>query len=89
MKQNLHEKLPHGTSLFPLQVYSHHDKNGFYFVCQHWHEELEWIYVENGILNLTIHGKPYTLQAGQFCFVNSQELHDCWLLFASRYCFSQ
>ncbi|MDO4260820.1 MAG: AraC family transcriptional regulator [Eubacteriales bacterium] len=76
MNDDLQEKLPHGTSFFPLQVYSHQDKNGFYFVCQHWHEELEWIYVENGVLHLTVRGKAYTLRQGQFCFINSQELHE-------------
>lgn len=75
MEQNFHENTPHGTPSFPLQVYSHHDINGFYFVCQHWHEELEWIYVEKGTLDLTIHGQFYTLHAGQFCFINSEELH--------------
>ena len=56
MSRAYHEDKIHGTSVFPLQVYSHHDKDGFYFVSQHWHEELECVYAEYGILNLTIHG---------------------------------
>ena len=71
-----YENRVHGTSTFQLQVYSHYDKDGFYFVSQHWHEELEWIYVEYGILHLTIHGKSVTLNAEEFCFVNSGELHE-------------
>ncbi len=71
-----HENQIHGTSIFPLQVYSHHDKDGFYFVSQHWHEELEWVYAEYGILHLTIHGKSFTLNPGEFCFINSGELHE-------------
>ena len=59
-----------------MQVYSHHDKDGFYFVSQHWHEELEWVYAEYGILNLTIHGRPFVLNPGEFCFINSSELHE-------------
>ncbi len=71
-----HENRIHGTSVFHFQVYSQYDKDGFYFVSQHWHEELEWIYVESGMLHLTIHGKSITLKEGEFCFINSGELHE-------------
>ena len=54
MSRAYHEDKTHGTSVFPLQVYSHHDKDGFYFVSQHWHEELEWVYAEYGILNFFV-----------------------------------
>lgn len=70
------ENHTHGTPVFPLEVYSHHDRDGFFFVSQHWHEELEWIYAEQGILHLTIQGKAVTLHPGEFCFVNSGELHE-------------
>ena len=76
MSYTFHENKTHGTSIFPLQVYSHHDKDGFYFVSQHWHEELEWIYAEYGILNVTIHGESFVLNPGEFCFINSGELHE-------------
>lgn len=70
------ENQTHGTPVFPLEVYSHHDRDGFFFVSQHWHEELEWIYAEQGILHLTIHGEAVTLHPGEFCFINSGELHE-------------
>lgn len=76
MLPTLQEKHTHGTTTFPLQVYSHHDKDGFYSVAQHWHEELEWVYVETGVLELTVRGKAYLLHPGEFCFVNSGELHE-------------
>ena len=47
-----------------------------FVVPWHWHEELEWIYVESGMLHLTIHGKSITLKEGEFCFINSGELHE-------------
>ena len=71
-----YEEKHHGTPSFPLQVYSHHDKDGFFFVPQQWHEELEWVYVEYGSLHLTIHGQSYALTPGEFCFINSRELHE-------------
>ena len=76
MPVDLQEKQTHGTTFYPPHVYSHHDKDGFYGVATHWHEELEWIYAEVGVLELMVHGKPYTLQAGEFCFVNAEELHE-------------
>lgn len=74
--QDFHENRTHGSLTFPLQVYSHHDKDGFYSVSQHWHQELEWIYVDVGTLHLTVHGDAYTLQPGEMCFINSGELHE-------------
>jgi len=76
MTRAYHEDRTHGTPVFHLQVYSHHDKDGFYFVSQHWHEELEWVYAEHGILHLTVHGRSFTLNPGEFCFINSGELHE-------------
>ena len=40
MSRSLKETNFHGTPMFPLQIYSHKDKNGFYSVTAHWHEEL-------------------------------------------------
>lgn len=71
-----HENNTHGTPVFPLQVYSHHDNEGLLFVSQHWHEELEWICVEYGMLNITIRGRSFTLNPGEICFINSGELHE-------------
>lgn len=76
MKPIYHENQVHGTPVFPLEVYSHDDREGVFFVSQHWHEELEWLYTERGTLHLTIHGKPFTLTSGSFCFINSGELHE-------------
>ncbi len=45
MLRSLKETNFHGTPMFPLQIYSHKDKNGFYSVTAHWHEELEFLYM--------------------------------------------
>ena len=66
----------HGTPMFPLQVYTHRDKNGFYSVTAHWHDELEFLYIEEGTLHGIIAGTPYEMQAGEFYFINSGELHE-------------
>lgn len=76
MSQSFRENRTHGTPLFPLQVYSHRDKNGFYFVSSHWHEEIEFIYTQEGVLNCMVKGRPITLKKGEFLLVNSGELHE-------------
>ena len=35
MSRSLKETNFHGTPMFPLQIYSHKDKNGFYSVTAH------------------------------------------------------
>lgn len=76
MANPFHENTVHGTPVFPLQIYSQHDNEGFYFVPQHWHVEWEWVYVEYGTINITVHGKQYSLKENDVCFINSGELHE-------------
>lgn len=76
MSHSLKENNSHGTPMFPLQVYTHQDKNGFYSVTAHWHDELEFLYIEEGTLHGIIAGVPYEMNAGEFYFINSGELHE-------------
>lgn len=76
MDRAYHENRIHGTAGFHLQVYSHHVKDRVFSVSQHWHEEMEWIYVQEGALCLTVRGKSLTANQGEFCFINSGELHE-------------
>ena len=78
MSHSLKEMNAHGTPMFPLQVYTHRDINGFYSVTAHWHDELEFLYIEEGTLHGIIAGTPYEMQAGEFYFINSGELHELW-----------
>ena len=61
MSRSLKETNFHGTPMFPLQIYSHKDKNGFYSVTAHWHEELEFLYIEEGTMHGIISGTPYEM----------------------------
>lgn len=76
MRSSLYESRTHGTSIFPLQVYSHRDKNGLYHVPAHWHDELEWLYVEEGCLRITARGETFDLTSGHFCFFNAGDVHS-------------
>lgn len=42
----------------------------------HWHPELEFVYVLEGSLNVTINGSMQTIKAGEFYFCNSGIIHS-------------
>ncbi|RDW18845.1 AraC family transcriptional regulator [Oceanobacillus chungangensis] len=73
-KSRLKEKSTHGTPSFPLHIYSKYNERR-YFVDFHWHEELEFIFVEDGIIEVSINSKIIPITKGQFIFINSGDLH--------------
>lgn len=72
----LKEKSVHGTPFFPLHVYTKQSENNRYFVGYHWHEEMELIYVEEGVMQITIHSEVKEVSEGNFAFIHSEELHE-------------
>ncbi|PQC45593.1 AraC family transcriptional regulator [Enterococcus faecium] len=65
----------HGTALKPLQVYHQDYLFGGLLVPYHWHEEWEWIWVEDGEINITIAGKQIIAHKNDILFINSEEMH--------------
>ncbi|MFE7083645.1 helix-turn-helix domain-containing protein [Priestia megaterium] len=74
-KIHLKEKSIHGTSSFPLHVYTK-IKNNHYFVGYHWHEEIEFIYVEEGVLEVTVNSESRNISKGNFIFISSGDVHQ-------------
>ncbi|WP_025682545.1 helix-turn-helix domain-containing protein [Paenibacillus maysiensis] len=75
VKLSLKENSIHGTPLFPLHVYSKFRRTEYY-VGFHWHEELEFIYVEDGIMEVTVNSETVKITKGNFIFINSGDLHQ-------------
>jgi AraC-like DNA-binding protein len=76
-KTSLKENSIHGSPLFPLHVYSKvRDKGRGYHVDYHWHEELEFIFVEEGVMEVTINSEMRQVTKGNFIFINSGDLHQ-------------
>ncbi|NJJ39589.1 helix-turn-helix domain-containing protein [Paenibacillus apii] len=75
MKSSLKENSIHGTPSFPLHIYSKVRKTDYY-VGYHWHEELEFIYVEEGEMEVTINSEIIHVSKGDFVFINSGDLHQ-------------
>lgn len=67
---------PHGTAAFPcaayLEMFEGDCEDG---VPWHWHEEIEVIYIEAGIMEVQLPGKSFHGKAGDCFFINSNILH--------------
>lgn len=76
LNENLEEKIIHMTPEFPYiccHVEMDTYPNGH--IPWHWHDELEFIYIEKGIVEYHVKDKVITLKEGQGGFMNSNVLH--------------
>lgn len=75
---HLHEKTPHGTKEFPINLYQMTRKSlsnyNYFFPC-HWHEECELIYLKSGKAIIDINSIKHKLRAGDLLFVYGNNLH--------------
>jgi len=70
------EETRHGTYDFPLALYETCvQKNVLGFVHWHWHDELQFCYVTQGVVEFYLNQQIYTLSAGDGIFINSTFLH--------------
>lgn len=71
-----HETTLHGSMGFPVAVYrTELKKNVLGYVDWHWHDELQWCLVTDGIVTFLVHDQSYQLTSGQALFVNTRCLH--------------
>lgn len=54
--------------------FSLHSNN---YVIPHWHDEVEYIYVEKGSILFSVNDQEYSLSAGEALIINSKHLHQC------------
>lgn len=57
-------------------VKSYYSANKTYHVTEHWHEDLEFLYIIEGELNYNVNGKSMILHAGEGVCVNSKRIHS-------------
>ena len=73
----LKENRIHGDIMFPLSVYSMNEPAGKSIIVDcHWHEELEFLIINEGRWLFQIDTLQYELGKGQGMFVGSGELHS-------------
>lgn len=74
--QNQMETTSHGSFSFPLAVYrSVLSQNVLGFINWHWHDELQFCYVDAGAVTFYINGGQHLLTAGDGIFVSGGYLH--------------
>jgi AraC-like DNA-binding protein/mannose-6-phosphate isomerase-like protein (cupin superfamily) len=57
-------------------VKSYYGSNQIYYVTEHWHEDVEVLYVIDGELAYNVNGKSVVLHAGEGICVNSKRIHS-------------
>jgi len=78
-KIDLKEKIIHGEGLFPLCVYHSKRDTSHHIIQYHWHNEVEFFYLQRGNVIISVDGIPIEVQAGEAIFVNSGEIHSGYL----------
>lgn len=77
--QNYHnykEKRKHGDIQFPFAIYKCQIPDFFTSYPIHWHPEMEIIYVEEGICQVTLNLETYRLEKGNILFITPGLLHS-------------
>lgn len=74
--ETMRELCKHGTPDFPFAYY---DENLRQFqrgcIDWHWHRELEWVFVDNGVVVCKAEGAQECLRAGDAILFNSRTIH--------------
>lgn len=74
---NSHGKRTHGQSVFPFQYYLEDIWDfDFHTIGWHWHQEIEFIYVQSGEVQCYIGKDNFSLPAGSGLFINTKVIHQ-------------
>ena len=71
----LRESLHHGTAGFPMKAHDLAGPAGSVFPC-HWHEDFEFVLVEEGVVDLRAGTKAYPVGTGEVGFVRGGVLQS-------------
>jgi AraC-like DNA-binding protein/quercetin dioxygenase-like cupin family protein len=55
---------------------TYYSPNKTYHITEHWHEDLEYLYIIDGELEYNVNGKYIILHTGEGIFVNSKRIHS-------------
>lgn len=70
-----HETKVHGTHGFPYIVYLGILPEYISGIPHHWHEEIEIIYVTEGVVSVSVRNNEYILASGDIVIVHPQTIH--------------
>lgn len=74
--ETMRELREDGTAAFPFEYY-YDDVHAYdkHYIEWHWHDEFEWMIVENGVVDCLLSSEKLRLYQGEGLFINSRMLH--------------
>lgn len=75
-KSKLRENKVHGDAMFPLNVYMKQQIASDKELHCHWHEEVEFLYIEEGEAVFNIDMENINAKQGQCILINSESIHS-------------
>ena len=74
--KNLKENAVHGDFILPFTTYSCEFSEIYYTIQIHWHEEIEFTIIDDGLGEYKIDLIPYKLEKGDIILVKPFDLHS-------------
>ena len=74
--ESLHETKQHGKTSFPYAVYWAIIPDFLDSFPLHWHDEMEIIYVKNGVGTVTVQSHEYVVKSGDIVIIPPQTVHS-------------
>lgn len=75
---SLKEQRRHGNANYPFEKYNIISNRTRQFATNHWHNEIEIVYVTKGRINITINHKSFVGGPGDIFIINSCEMHEIY-----------
>lgn len=73
------EEIIHGTTKFPLEIYPNIDNCDHDLILyNHWHEEMEIIYIQEGLMELVINGTSIMAEKNMLILVAPNSVHGAY-----------
>lgn len=74
-QKSIHENVNHGTVNFPYAIY--HVRMPFHITSYplHWHKEIEFIYVIDGTLTVSVNSRKFEMNRGDISVILPEQPH--------------
>ena len=83
--KSFREKHSHGDRLFPFEFFDQSGEVNEQVCFLHWHDEIEWLYVCEGKINIFVDGISHIINAGEMYALEPHILHYMIAIEKSRY----
>lgn len=70
------ELIERGTTQFPIELYHVNKNHPRYEMSSHWHNEIEFMRITSGKLNVRLNSNEYIAKKGDLIFINPETVHS-------------